>query len=146
MTIVVDANILFSALITPNGKLAKLLCYPASTHKLISCHLLLAELLNHQQKIIRSAKRPANEVTEDMAFLLRQIAIYDETFIQQRYWEQAEKLTNGVDYFDTPYVALALQKGAMLWTGDKKLSIHLKSMGFANVTNTTELYELLNIS
>lgn len=146
MTIVVDANILFSALITPNGKLAKLLCHPAANHKQISCHFLVTELLNHQDKIIRSAKRPENDVNEDMAFLLKHITLYDETFIRQEYWEEAEELTKGVDYFDTPYVALALQKEALLWTGDKKLSAHLKTMGFTDVINTSELYELLNIN
>jgi len=126
MIVIVDANILFSALITPEGKLAKLLSHPALPCKLISCHFLTTELLNHQEKITRYAKRSADDVTKDMQFFFRHIILYDETFIQLHHWLEAEKLTSGIDNFDIPYVALALQTGGWLWTGDKNLPYILK--------------------
>lgn len=85
MTVIVDTNIVISALITPNTKLAQLLADP--------------DLLN--------------------------------------------KRIRGVDNKDISFVALALQTGGWLWTGDKKLSLHLKTMGFDRVLNTSELYGLL---
>jgi len=133
-------------LITPNGRLAKLLAHPAIPYKQISCHFLTVELHHHQEKIVRNAKRSANDVIDDLLFLLKHITLYDETFILQEHWLEAERLSSGVDNFDTPYVALALQTGGWLWTGDKKLSVHLKAMGFERVLNTQELYERLGAS
>jgi predicted nucleic acid-binding protein len=54
-------------------------------------------------------------------------------------------LTEGVDLFDMDYVALTLQTEGLLWTGDKKLAEHLKSMGFTRVVNTSELYARLEM-
>lgn len=146
MIIVVDANILFSALITPNGRLAKILSHPTLPANLVSCHFLITELLKHQAKIIRCAKRPESIVLEDMHCFLKNITLYEETIVQKKYWLEAEHLTDGVDNFDVSYVALALQTGGLLWTGDKKLATHLNKLGFKAVINTIELYEIIDIS
>jgi predicted nucleic acid-binding protein len=145
MIIVVDANILFSALITPNGQLAKILANPTLPAQRISGHLLLTELRKHQAKIIRSAKRAEDSVMNDMHYFLNNITLFDEVFIAEQHWLEAERLTDGVDHFDINYVALTLQTDGWLWTGDKKLTNHLRALGFDRVLNTTELYELLNI-
>jgi len=145
MIIVIDANILFSALITPNGKLAKVISHPALDLNRISCNFLLTELDKHQTKIIRYAKRPAEEVSQNIQYLLKGITLYDEHLIQDKYWQEAEQLTTGIDEFNIAYVALTLQTGGMLWTGDKKLTNHLKSLGFDKFVNTSELLLLLKI-
>lgn len=145
MTIVVDANILFSALITPNGKLAKILAYPKLPAKLVSCQFLVTELLKHQQKIIKLSKRSAENINEDLYYYLKNIQLYDESFIHEAHWLEAERLTLGVDRFDVNYVALALQTSGWLWTGDKQLTEHLRTIGFDRILNTTELYKRLEI-
>jgi len=61
-------------------------------------------------------------------------------------WREAKRLTLGVDLYDMYYVALVLQTGGILWTGDKKLTNHLRSMGFDSVMNTAELYDALNFA
>ncbi len=81
MIIVVDANILFSALITPNGKLAKILSHPKLPVKLVSCHFAVIELFKHQEKIIRLSKRSAENVIEDLYYYLKNVRLYDEAFI-----------------------------------------------------------------
>lgn len=58
---------------------------------------------------------------------------------------EAERLTNEVHHFDMRYVALTLQTGGVLWTGDKRLSRHLKAMGFERVTDTATLSRLFGI-
>jgi predicted nucleic acid-binding protein len=146
MIVIVDANILFSALITPDGQLAKIISYPALAAELISSQYLIEELTKHQDKIVRFAKRPEQAVLELQYSYLRSIVLYDETLISQDHWLDAEALTAGVDHFDVSYVALTLQTGGFLWTGDKKLSVHLRKMGFDRVFNTAELSNILNIS
>ena len=145
MIIVVDANILFSALITPEGQLAKIISYPALPAELISSKYLIEELTKHQDKIVRFAKRPEPAILELQYSYLRNIVLYDETLISEDNWIKAEALTDGVDHFDISYVALTLQTEGFLWTGDKKLSAHLRKMGFDHVFNTAELSALLNI-
>lgn len=69
----------------------------------------------------------------------------NENMIDVQSWQIANKLTRDVDNDDIGFVALAIQKNAWLWTGDKKLSEHLKNNGFSNVINTPDLYDLLEI-
>lgn len=71
--------------------------------------------------------------------------IFKEEIIEKSNWQEAHRLTTGVDSKDIAFVALALQTGGILWTGDKKLSGHLKDLGFDRVVNTAELSSMLNI-
>lgn len=48
MIIIVDTNILFSALISPNSLINKLLAYPSLPVRYITCHYVVAELFKHQ--------------------------------------------------------------------------------------------------
>ena len=145
MIVVVDTNILFGALIAPNGRLAHLLAKPDLPVTRITCHFLLAELFKHQPKIVQNSKRPMDDITDDLLYYLKVIRLDDETFIAPEHWLEADRLTKGVDSKDITFVALALQTDGILWTGDKKLTEHLKAMGFDRVVTTAELSALLNI-
>lgn len=98
----------------------------------------MQELEKHLHKIVHFSKKPEAAVLELKRSYLRNIALYDETLIHEKYWLAAEALTDGVDHFDVSYVALSLQTNSLLWTGDKKLSTHLKKMGFDRVVNTAD--------
>ena len=74
---------------------------------------------------------------------MNRLQLYNEALIEQQHWQEADRLTVDVDSFDISYVALTLQAGGWLWTGDKKLIKHLKAMGFYRVLNTDEFYEKL---
>lgn len=69
----------------------------------------------------------------------------NESIIEEEFWTEADRLSFGVDSNDIAFVALALQTDGFLWTGDKQLSMHLKSLGFNQTITTQELYEKLNI-
>jgi predicted nucleic acid-binding protein len=146
MIIIIDTNILFGALITPNGKLAQILSKPKLRITRVSCHYLLVELFKHQPKIVQQSKRSIDVVTDDLLGYLKFIQMHDEKLIAPQYWQEADRLTKDIDSNDISFVALTLQTGGTLWTGDKKLANHLKAMGFDRVVNTTELYELLQIN
>ncbi len=81
-----------------------------------------------------------------MSETLKEVTFYSEATIEFKHWQYADRLTRDVDSKDIAFVALTLQTGGLLWTGDKKLSEHLKAMGFDRVVNTMQLSALLNIN
>ena len=143
MIVIVDANILFSALISSNSRIAKILTDPHLSLQRVSCHYAVVELFKHQPKLIQLAKKPLEAVIGDLSTLINNLQLYSETLIEPQYWQEASRLTVGVDNFDVSYVALTLQTGGWLWTGDKKLTVHLRGMGFDRVLNTEELSQML---
>ncbi len=52
-------------------------------------------------------------------------------------------LTEDIDVKDVSFVALTVETGGVLWTGDKKLYKGLKERGFDEVVNLNDLEEIL---
>jgi len=144
MNIVVDTNILFSAAISPNNKIAELLFSPYPEFKRISCYFAIAELFKHQAKIVKLSKQDPDKLNELIYSILRQVEFLNEDLIAPHHWLEADRLTIGVDSKDISFVALSLQRDAWLWTGDKPLTTHLKAMGFDRVLTTNEVYQKFN--
>ncbi len=144
MIVVVDSNILFSAAISPNGKIAEILYNPLPNVERISCYYAFVELFKHQPKIVLLSKQSIDNVIKTLYSILQQIRFENEALIEPQFWQEADRLTIGVDSFDISYVALALQTGGWLWTGDKKLIVHLRAMGFNRVLNTDDLLKMVS--
>lgn len=145
MIIVVDSNILFSACISPNSKISEILFSPLPHIQRISCYYAIAELFKHRERIIKASKLSNDNLNVLFYALLRQVEFLNENMIDAKNWRKADELTSGVDSNDISFVALALQKHAWLWTGDKKLTGYLRENNFSNVINTVDLYKLLDI-
>jgi predicted nucleic acid-binding protein len=145
MIIIVDSNILFSACISPNSKISEILFSPLPHIQRISCYYAIAELFKHQKRIIKLSKLSPDKLNLLFYAMLRQVEFLNENMIDAKNWREADALTSGVDSNDISFVALALQKNGCLWTGDKKLTEHLRKNNFNEVINTTDLYNLLEI-
>ncbi|HZY39673.1 MAG TPA: PIN domain-containing protein [Mucilaginibacter sp.] len=145
MIFIVDTNILFSACITPAGRIFEILFNAPPYAQLTSSHFAIEELALHKSKLIKLSGYMEEDVDILLSTILKQIDFINEEIINTEYWQEAVRLTSGVDSKDVSFVALALQTGGWLWTGDKKLSAHLKTMGFDRVINTAELYNRLEI-
>ena len=145
MIFIVDTNILFSACITPAGRIFEILFNAPPHAQLISSHFAIEELMLHKAKLIKLSGFSEEEVDILLSSILKQIDFISEDIIESEHWAFADRLTSGVDSKDVNFVALAVQTGGWLWTGDKKLPVHLKTMGFDRVINTSELYSRLEI-
>lgn len=110
MIVVVDTNILLSACISPNNKINEILLNPLPNIERVSCYYAFAELFKHQEKIVKLAKQPVNDVATVLYAILRQIEFLNENIIEKEYWQKADRLTSGIDANDINFVALALQK------------------------------------
>ncbi len=126
--VVVDTNIIFSALLREQSQFLQLLL--DGKHDFFVCELILMELFKHKEKIIRLSQLSENEVIKLYYLLLKRLHVYKEELITAENWRQAYRLCESVDGDDTPHVALTLELEGLLWTGDSKLKAGLQRQGF----------------
>ena len=126
--IVVDTNIIFSALLSSQSVFSNVLL--TSEHSFFICERVLVELFKHKEKIVRYSQLPEDDVVRFYQVLLRRIQIYKEDLISLENRTAAYTLCRDIDETDTPHVALTLELNGLLWTGDKRLKDGLRHKGF----------------
>ena len=108
-----------------------------------SCYYLYIEIFDKKEKIIKYSKLPEKEVLELLYLVLKNIQFINENQISKSSWREAKELTKDIDVKDISFVALTIEIGAKLWTGDKKLYKGLRKKGFMDVVNLEDLKKLL---
>ena len=126
--IVVDTNILFSALLRSESRFTRVIL--DAKYSFFICESTIVELFKHRERIVRASKLSEVEVVRLFYTLLRCVTVYKEDLIDSRVRRDAYELCVGVDEADTPHVALAIHLDALLWTGDKSLKKGLRQKGF----------------
>jgi predicted nucleic acid-binding protein len=126
--IIVDTNILFSALLGKNNLLRDRLLNPKET--LYSCKFIMVELFKYKEKISRYSNLSEEAILELLYNLLKNINFIDEHTLTQECLKQAHSLCHDIDEKDTPFVALTMELNGVLWTYDKKLKQGLARKGF----------------
>ena len=144
MKIVIDSNILFSALLKPDAKLAELILNPSFTIQGFSYYFLYIELF--KERIVRLSSLAEPDILDVLYRLIRKITFINETVIPDKIRLEAYHLTVDIDPKDAPFVALSIYADAPLWTGDRKLIDGLRAKDFMNVLSTTDLLARLNLS
>ena len=144
MKIIVDTNIVFSGLLSPNGNISDLLLNSSDRFDFYSPSFILDELKNHRPKLLKLTKYSENEMDFLQLTLLKRVDLIDLESIRQATWIRALELTKNVDEFDAPFVALALEMGAPLWTGDKRLLKGLNRKGIEWILTTDIITNMRN--
>ncbi len=139
MKIIVDTNIVFSALLSANSRIGSLLMDSRSCYEFYSCKYLQKELYNHLPKIQKSSKLNDEQLFELLNLLESHIFFVDEALLPQAALLEAKDLVEDVDFDDLPFVALTIYLNGLLWTGDKRLINGLRSKGYQSLTTTPEL-------
>jgi len=142
VNIVIDTNIVFSALLNANGLIGELLLNSQDEFKFYAPELMKEEILKYADKLIATSKLTNLQFEESAFRILSAIELLSEDLISQTSWTKAFELTNDVDEDDTPFVALTIELKAILWTGDKKLINGLVAKGFKSILSTQELFSL----
>lgn len=126
--VVVDTNILFSALLQRGSRFSEVLLQ--SDHRFYVCESVIVELFRRKEKIIRSTQLPEEDLAHWYHGLLRRITLHKEDLIAKEYWNEAWGWCRDVDETDTPHVALTLALEGLLWSGDRRLREGLEAKGF----------------
>ncbi|MBV6428517.1 MAG: hypothetical protein KIPDCIKN_03052 [Haliscomenobacter sp.] len=129
MNVVVDTNILFSALLKESNRFADALLL-AEQVTFFAPKFVIVELFKYKEKISELSKMPDSVVFEALYKLLKPIHFFDESLLSPSNLSRAYALCAGIDEKDTPFVALTLELDGQLWTGDKKLKQGLLQRGF----------------
>ena len=132
--VIVDTNILFSALLSSRSKFADILL--TTENKFFVCELVLVELFKHKEKIIRLSRLSEDEIIQLYQIYLKKIHFYKEELISLENRQQAYQLCFDIDKNDAAHVALTLELNGLLWTGDKVLKEGLLKKQF------TQFFEL----
>jgi putative PIN family toxin of toxin-antitoxin system len=143
MKVVVDTNIVFSAILNSQSRIGQILLCSDKTLRFYSPRFLQIEIQNHFQKIKYHTKLPDSEIHELINALFTKIHFISEEIIPRETLLNADKLTTNIDFDDVMFVALTMHLKCKLWTGDKGLINALKSKGFKKFISTGELLEKL---
>ena len=139
MKIIVDTNIIFSALLNTNGTIGDLLFNSNNLFEFYSCAYMQHEIDKHWGKLKRISKLSESQLEESRFKIFSKIYFINEELIPARTWILAEQLTSNIDIDDTDFVALSKHLKGYLWTGDKKLYSSLKRKRFRQILNTVDL-------
>ena len=142
MKVVVDTNIVFSAILNSSSGIGKLLLTQNNKLDFHSCEYLYDEVHEHRAKLKKLTKLPDDELDTLIGLVLRNITFINDKLIPAKHTAEAIELTSGIDTDDSPFVALALHLKALLWTGDKKLLGGLRKKKVNLVVSTKELLHI----
>lgn len=126
--VIIDTNIFFSALLSERSRFAEVI--QRSSEPFFICEYVIIELFKHKERIAARSKLPTDDLLSIYYLLLRKVTIYKEDLISPANRRNAQHLCQGVDENDIPHVALTLELGGLLWTGDQKLKTGLQTKGF----------------
>jgi predicted nucleic acid-binding protein len=139
--IIVDANIVFSAILNTNSKIADLLLNSKGIFDFIAPDFLLTEIKKYHHKICSISKMTVDEVENVKYKLVKPITFISGIHISEKVWVKAEQLVLDIDPKDTPYLAFSLFFKCKIWSGDKMLRKGLIAKGYKNVISTEELFD-----
>jgi len=128
--VVIDTNLLFSALIPKASKIrdvlfeGHLICYAPN--------FLITEIYRHKEKLIKQSKLSEPEFYSLFNNLIECVHFVPLEFFSIEAKQAAYNLCHDVDIKDTPFIALAIALDIPIWTGDKKLKDGLSAKGFSS--------------
>ena len=146
MKIVVDTNIVFSAILNTNSKIGDLLMNSESIFEFRSVMYLKEEIENHEEKLMAISGLSQGQIEQSTEQVFSCIKFISEEIIPFEVWQKAVRLVRDVDMDDIAFVALSEYEEIKLWTGDKELITGLKAKGFQNCITTEEMVELRRVS
>ncbi len=144
MKIIVDTNIVFSAILNSNSRIGKILLNAKAHFQFFTCSYLKVEIQRHRNKLLKITKLTEDQLSELEELVTQHVTFIDERLIPQDLLIKAETQLKSIDPDDTVFVALTKHLEGKLWTGDMQLYNGLKAKRFKDIILTSELSLLLD--
>ncbi len=141
MKIIVDANIIFSAILNSKGKIGDLLINSGKYIEFIAPDFLHKEIFKNYPRLCKISGMDLEQVIESEFQICKDITFISEEQIRLSTWIESEKLVADIDPKDTHYVAYSKHFRCKIWSGDKMLMKGLSKKGFTNFITTDELFK-----
>jgi predicted nucleic acid-binding protein len=141
MKIIVDSNIIFSALLSEENDCQYILY--SDDFEFYSCNFMFLEIFKHKEKILEHSDLSIDELLTQFEKILSRITFINEEIVSTNAYYNAFLLCKKVDENDIPFVALSLFMDGYLLTSDKKLYEELRDKGI-NVFNIPDFLEMMN--
>ena len=139
--LIVDSNIIFSALLNVNSRIGQILLTRESFYEFYAPKYLRSEILEHQEKIKKIGRLSNDEFLEVYELVLKNVTILNHSIVPKEIYEQAFELCENIDPADTAFVAFSFFLKCKIWTGDKKLVNGLRKKGFKKIITTGDLFK-----
>ncbi len=143
MRIVVDTNIVFSALLNTNSKIAQIILQPKTRLNFYATEQLFSELKAHQDKIKSLTDYSDYELDRIIKLITHKIRFINVNLIPVEIYNKSALLTRDVDEDDCEFVALTDHIRGKLWSGDKRLINGLINKRWKKFISTEELYRYI---
>ncbi|MCH6201911.1 PIN domain-containing protein [Aquiflexum sp. LQ15W] len=142
MKIIVDTNIVFSAILNSQSKIGQLIIYGSKFFDFYSVNLLKSEILDHKNKLLKHSGMDDAQFERAYEIITDRITFIDEILISDKDIDIAIDLVSETDEDDALFVALANHMESQLWSGDKKLMNGLLTKGYKRLISTENLYSV----
>ncbi len=139
MKIIVDTNIIFSALLNSESNIGDLIFNSGTLFQFYSCNYMRYEIRKHWDKLKKISKLSDENLEISFLLLISKIKFINEDLIPREIWIESESIANKIDINDIDFIALTKFLKATLWTGDKTLYNGLQEINFKKVFNTNEI-------
>jgi predicted nucleic acid-binding protein len=142
MNIVVDSNIVFSAILNTQSKIGQLIINGSKYFDFYTVGLLKDEIIEHKNKILHLTKFSQTQFEDTFQIIISRISFIDDILLTDDEINKATDLVAEIDENDALFVALNNHLFANLWTGDKRLVNGLKEKGYLRIVSTNDLYDI----
>lgn len=143
MRIVVDTNIVFSALLNSNSNISQIIFQPRTKLNFYSTERLIYEISSHRDKILSLTGYSNFDLDRMISLIISHIRFININLIPKDIYYDCEMLTQDVDIDDCEFVALTEHIKGKLWSGDKSLIRGLQRKNWTKFVDTEELYRLI---
>ncbi len=135
MRLIVDSNVLFSALIKDSITRRILMHIDA---ELITIAFSEQEMANHQKMLLQKSSLNKIEFGLLLEKLKSKLVFIDDLIVAARF-EEAYEITKKIDPQDSPFVAAALATGSDIWSDDT----HFDKQHKVKIWKTKDLVKFL---
>jgi predicted nucleic acid-binding protein len=143
MRVVIDTNIVFSAILKSDSLIAKIILQSGNRFNFYTTDLLNQEIIEHKTKLQKLSGLTSSDLEKSIAFITRKIRFVDAQFIPDEIFRNAEILLHDIDIDDVEFVALTEHIRGKLWSGDNVLIEGLKKKNWKKTITTIELQNLV---